>query len=143
MDLYSREQQRELIGLNDPTSRHIRFMPDLICPIPSRRISILIDCKSTMTQTENYSVCLDSYNVLCEWAYRGEKILFVFPSSDPFSGYRAEWAENLEHAIVRKVTDPATLKRANGSGRPFILISKNKLRSLRDIMSELLGGDTC
>ena len=138
--MYSREQQNELIGLNDPTSWHIRFMPNLICPISCRCISILIDCKSTMTQTELLSVCLDSYNILCEWAYRGEKILFVYPSSDPFSGYRAEWAENLDGAIVRKVTGPAAPKRTNGSGRPFVLISKNKLRSLREIMTELLGG---
>jgi len=132
----------QLIKLNDPTSLEIRFDPDFICFVPGLPYSFYIECKSdlSMTNSGNFSFDLEAYNHLVRKAYEGIRILCVVPGTEPSHKFICDWIENLEKAVVKKVTDPEKLKNANGSGKSFVVISKVKMRPLDFLMSEIIEG---
>jgi hypothetical protein len=118
-----------IVGLKDPTSLLLRFTPDYYCIIPYR-FTFLIECKSNKVSSPYYSYSLDSYESGLRLADLGIRILVVF------SGLQAQWIEKLP--VVRVVTDKDDLRLVNGSGRPFMLISKAKLPTLALVLKELM-----
>lgn len=129
--------RKSLIQLDDPTSQYIRYAPDYYCVVPPDRYSFCIECKSEMTSTPYYSFCLDSYNFDRRLAELGVLILCVFPDPNPYSEeYRAEWIENLP--IEKTLNNQEYLRTVNGSGNPFVLIRKAELRTLGEILQEIL-----
>jgi len=127
-----------LTKLDDKTSRFIRFLPDFYTSIPDRKLTFFVEVKSSLTNTDNYSVNKSEYDTQYELTSSGCLILYVFPALDPFSGLRAEWLINLNQNKVITVSDSKKLRQMGGSGKPFVLVPKRHTRPLRAVMDALL-----
>lgn len=128
--------------LEDSTSKLIRYTPDLIALLPDQKGSFLIEAKSAITTTGFYSINVDSYTLQRKLVSDFNppntlRILYIFPAIELGEDYRAEWVQDLHRAISKKIIDPEKLKAAEGSQRPFALVSKDKLKPLTEVLKEL------
>ena len=128
LEYLSNSAKKALIGLNDPTSLLIRFSPDLFCLVPGK-FAFFVECKSSQSNTSNYSYNLESYQTSLKLSRMGIKILCVF------SDLKAQWIENLP--IRRQIMSVDKLKYVNGSQKPYILIPKDKLLNLTKIIRDI------
>lgn len=142
-DLLSPEFQSGLNQLNDPTSKFLRYFPDLAGRLPNRGGSFLIEAKSVLTTSGNYSINLASYVtqrdlVLNSNPLNSLKILYIFPPPIRGEDYKAEWVQTLHRAIIRQVSEQELLMTVRGSRRPYALLASNRLRPLSTVLRELI-----
>lgn len=132
--------------LTDATSLFIRFLPDLIAILPDDGGAVLIEVKSTLSRTGNFSVNIASYNFQRDLVINSGpddplKLLYIFPPLGVDEDYRAEWVQYLPRAIIRQVINREMLSTSRGSGRPYVLLSGNKLRTLSEVLNELIDSN--
>lgn len=142
--LLSRDFQSELTFLNDGTSAFLRYLPDLAGRLPNRGSSFLIEAKSTLSTTGNYSINLTSYTMQRDLVQNYNppyslRILYIFPPPYQDEDYRADWVEHLHRAIFKQISEPELLKTAGGSRLPFALLAKDRLRPLAAVLNEFIG----
>lgn len=124
MDTLPKFIKEKLIYLNDSTSKFLRFLPDRLCISESE--TFFVECKYQISKTPNYSFNLEEYEGQLELAEAGIRILVVF------SGFKAQWIEKLP--VTRVFTDTDLLSIFGGSKRPFVLIPKQGLPNLSEII---------
>jgi len=141
--LLSTEFQAGLNQLNDQTSKSLRFYPDLAGRLPNGGGCILIEAKSTLSETRNYAINTASYIYQRDLVLNSDpkdllRLLYIFRPLNVGEDFRAEWVQNLHRAITKRVNDREVLRASLGSGSPYLLIAGNRLRTLSAVLRELI-----
>lgn len=129
VEILPEDHVKMLSFLKDNTSKFIKLLPDFICTIPGK-FSFFLECKRASRESKFYSFSTDEFKFQRSLSEQFNiKILVVF--SDWTGMLTAQWIDKINNCKSYKGAQ------ADGSKKNFILIMKNSLPSLNNILNEI------